>query len=301
MADHVPVLANEILALMRETPIPVSRFLDGTFGRGGHAHLVMKNFPKVQVVAIDQDIEAINYGREHFREKVDEKRVCFIHSNFTEVKEYWPQISEFTGGEFFSSILLDLGVSSPQLDEAERGFSFYKDGPLDMRMNRDQKLSARDIVNSWSEGELVDLFQNLGEVQGAKKVARIIVSERKKKLFESTLQLSSLIERMRGWGRRGHHPATQFFLALRLVVNKELEVVDKVLPNLLDILEEGGRLFVITFHSLEDRIVKRAFKSFKSQGSLVNKKVIQAQWEEKKVNPRSRSAKLRVFQKGVTL
>ena len=294
---HIPVLANEILSLMRKTPTPITCFLDGTFGRGGHSRLVMDEFTNIKVVAIDQDIEALNYGREHFSEDIKNEKIHFIHSNFVNIKEHKNLITEFIGEFSFSGILLDLGVSSPQLDEAERGFSFYQDGPLDMRMNREQKVSASDIVNEWNENELVELFHSLGEVRGPQRVVRAIVTDRKKKRFKSTLQLSSMIERVQGWKRKGHHPATQFFLALRLAINKELEVVEKAIPHLVDLLEEGGRLFIITFHSLEDRIVKHIFKSFGNRGSLVNKKVIQAQWSERKQNPRARSAKLRVFQK----
>ena len=295
---HIPVLADEILSLMRDTPVPVSCFLDGTFGRGGHARLVMDEFSSVKVVAFDQDVEALNDGMEHFSADVENKKIHFIHSNFVNVKEHQSEISDFIDRSLFSGILLDLGVSSPQLDEAGRGFSFYRDGPLDMRMNRDQNLSAGHIINEWGESELIELFQRFGDVRGPQRVVQTIVEDRKKRRFESTLQLAGVIERVQGWKRKGHHPATPFFLALRLAVNRELEAVEKAIPHLIELLEEGGRLFIITFHSLEDRIVKYIFKSFENHGVLVNKKVIQAKWSEKKQNPRARSAKLRVFQRG---
>ena len=208
---HIPVLAEEFLSLVKETPIPMNRFLDGTFGRGGHTRLVMGEFPNIKMVALDQDAEALNEGKKYFGEEIKDKKIYFIHSNFVDVKEHGSEIFNFTGRSFFSGILLDLGVSSPQLDQAQRGFSFYKEGPLDMRMNREQSFSARDIVNKWSERELVELFQNLGEIRGPQKVVRAIVQDRKKKRFESTLQLSGVIERVHGWRRKGQHPATQFF------------------------------------------------------------------------------------------
>ena len=295
---HIPVLAEELISLMRETPVPMDCFLDGTFGRGGHTRLVMENFEGVRVVALDRDREALDYGVQHFHEEIDGQRVSLIHSNFADIWKHRERALHFTGGHLFSGILLDLGVSSPQLDEAGRGFSFYRDGPLDMRMDREQEMSACHIVNKWSEVELVELFQSLGEVRRPQKVVRAIVEERKKNELETTWQLSHLIERVEGWRKRGHHPATRFFLALRLAVNKELEFVERGIPELIGALVEGGRLFVITFHSLEDRIVKNLFRGERERGILVNKKVIQAQWSEKKRNPRSRSAKLRVFQRG---
>lgn len=298
---HIPVLADEILSLMKEVPIPINSFLDGTFGRGGHTLRIMSEFPDVKMVAWDQDKEAWSYGMKHFDQSIKSGKIHLIHNSLAKIKEYQEEMSDFTGEPFFSGILLDLGVSSPQLDEAERGFSFYKDGPLDMRMNRDQDLSASDIVNEWEENRLIKLFQTLGEIRGPQKVVRAIIETRKKGRFESTLQLAVVIERAQGWKRKGHHPATPFFLALRLKVNKELETVEKTIPHLMDLLAEGGRLFIITFHSLEDRIVKSLLKSPQNPGFPVNKKVIQAKWTEKKRNPRARSAKLRVFQKGARI
>ena len=244
---HIPVLANEVLALMKEAPIPINRFLDGTFGRGGHARLVMETFPAVKTVAFDQDQEALKEGGQRFGEEVRAGKIHFVHSNFADVKEYLEEITEFMGSSLFSGILLDLGVSSPQLDRAERGFSFYRDGPLDMRMNQHQKLSASHIVNEWSEDRLIELFQRLGEVRGPQRVVKAIMEDRKKKRFDSTGQLSGVIERVQGWRRKGSHPATQFFLALRLEVNRELEAVETALPHMVDLLEEGGVCLLLHF------------------------------------------------------
>ena len=196
-------------------------------------------------------------------------------------------------------ILLDLGPSSPQLDEPERGFSFYKDGPLDMRMNQDIQQTAGDIVNQFTEEELIQIFKELGEVRNPRSVVRSILRERKKQKIESTGKLSRLIEKTVPW--RNKHPATPYFLALRLKVNNELEGLRESLPFLIQSLRDQGRIFVITFHSLEACIVKQIFKEscLKKEGVLVNKKVIRPSREEVLSNPRSRSAQMRIFQRSL--
>ncbi len=173
------------------------------------------------------------------------------HFNFHNIAEL---------NQTFDVILLDLGVSSPQLDEAERGFSFYHDGPLDMRMNQQLPHTAADIVNTWPEVELIELFTELGEIRRPQRVVRAIVNDRKEKPFSTTRDLSGLIERVEGWQRKGHHPATRYFLGLRMAVNNELSGLESCLPELMRSLTPNGRLIIITFHSLEDRIVKYAFK-----------------------------------------
>ena len=196
-------------------------------------------------------------------------------------------------------ILMDLGVSSPQLDEKERGFSFDQNGPLDMRMDRKQKFKADDIINSWSQAELIRLFQSYGEIRSPYRVVSAILKQRRKKKFESTADLSNLIQKYQARKAFGKHPATTWFLALRVEVNQELEGLKACLPDFLPLLKEQGYLVVISFHSLEDRIVKKTFRQFVNErrGQLWNKKVIVSSLEEKKQNPRSRSAKMRVFQK----
>lgn len=194
---------------------------------------------------------------------------------------------------------MDLGVSSPQLDDPERGFSFYHDGPLDMRMDPTQGTSAQEIVNTWTEVGLQRVFMELGEIPRPHRVVKAILQDRREKPFTTTSQLSQLIERVEGWRKKGRHPATQYFLALRLLVNEELDGLKESLPLLMEkALRPGGRLLVITFHSLEDRIVKNIFKDRKDLGVPVNKKVIVPSREEILENPRSRSAKLRVFSRG---
>jgi 16S rRNA (cytosine1402-N4)-methyltransferase len=198
----------------------------------------------------------------------------------------------------FDVILADLGVSSPQLDQAARGFSFYQEGPLDMRMDQSQGATAADIVNSWPEVELLDLFTRYGEVRSPRRVVRALVNDRKQTPFTTTSQLSGLIERVEGWRKKGQHPATRYFLALRMAVNNELSGLETSVPDLMRALSEKGRLIVITFHSLEDRIIKYAFREAPALGFPLFKKVVVPSEEEILQNPRARSAKLRVFQRG---
>lgn len=193
-------------------------------------------------------------------------------------------------------MLLDLGVSSPQLDQADRGFSFYQDGPLDMRMNQTQTVTAELIVNTATEADLIRIFKDYGEIQNPMRVVRAILKDREVKAFQSTLQLAGMIERVDGWRKKGHHPATLYFQGLRLAVNHELDVLKEALPRFMQALKPGGRLAVISFHSLEDRVVKWLFKE-SSFGFSVHNKVIEASETETKSNPRARSAKLRIFQK----
>lgn len=299
-APHLPVLLNEVLDMfdpvmkahaLAEPGRPL-RYLDGTFGRGGHLKAILDKYPNVSAVAFDQDPEAIEYAKTHFSEWIQSGRLEIHHANFSEyaVEKFGP----------YDLALLDLGVSSPQLDQGPRGFSFYHDGPLDMRMNNTTGTTAADIIQEFSENELNDLFKSLGEINRPYRVSRAIVHDRDEKPFRTTRDLASLVERVEGWHRKGFHPATQYFLALRLYVNRELEVVEESLERLAHGLKSKGRLAVLTFHSLEDRIVKNKFKELAETmdaGSIVNKKVIQAQWNEAKTNPRARSAKLRVFER----
>lgn len=289
---HKPVLLEEILRLARENE--PSSVLDVTFGRGGHARGFLELPSRPTVMALDQDDEAVLFGNEHFKEEIDEGRLRLIHGSFHRLSEFL-KVPEFG----FDVILADLGVSSPQLDQPERGFSFYHDGPLDMRMNREGKISAAEVINSWSEVELERIFREYGEIRRPHRVIRAIVQDRKAQPFTTTRQLAGLIERVEGWKKKGHHPATTYFLALRMAVNDELEGLRDCIPDLMRALSEKGRLFVITFHSLEDRIIKYAFREHPELGFPLFKKVIVPSDEECKGNPRARSAKLRVFQRGV--
>jgi 16S rRNA (cytosine1402-N4)-methyltransferase len=266
-------------------------YFDGTYGRGGHFRAIQQKFQPRFSCATDQDEAALSFAREEWKEPLSAQRMSFFHQNFCDFIETAPL------DYHFDMALLDLGVSSPQLDQAERGFSFNKEGPLDMRMNRKSTLTAADIINTFSEDDLYEVFRNYGEIQNPARVIRALLKDRGEKKFESTLQLASLIERVDGWKKKGFHPATQYFMALRLVVNRELEVIERVLPLLIDKMQDKGRIAVITFHSLEDRIVKNIFRD-SPEGFLVNKKVIVPSEEECRMNVRARSAKLRIFQKG---
>ncbi|MGE4131533.1 MAG: 16S rRNA (cytosine(1402)-N(4))-methyltransferase RsmH [Bdellovibrionales bacterium] len=290
---HKPVLIKEVVEIASE--VQPQKILDGTFGRGGHTRAFLQLDSRPRVVAIDQDLEAVQYGWNEFSQWIAEGRLQLQQAQFHSLPE------SLLAENSYDVILLDLGVSSPQLDDPQRGFSFYQDGPLDMRMNQSAGLTAADLVNSWPEVELIELFKNYGEIRRPQRVVRAIVEDRKTKPFSSTLQLAEMIARVEGWRRKGHHPATTYFLALRMAVNRELEGLPECLPGLMRALTEGGRLIVITFHSLEDRIIKYAFKESPELGFPLFKKVIVADREEVLENPRARSAKLRVFQRGVRI
>ena len=289
---HKPVLLNEVLDSFAvfETRNDLVYF-DGTYGRGGHFRAVHEKFAPEISYLTDQDQTAISQATAEWSDFLESGKVRIFHQNFYEF------ILQKNDGPKFDMVLLDLGVSSPQLDLAERGFSFNKDGPLDMRMNQKTGVTAADIVNTYSQEDLIAVFHTYGEIQNPARVVRAIIHDRVLKPFTTTLQLSGLIERVDGWQKKGFHPATQYFMALRLVINRELEVIEKVLPLLMQQMRDQGRIAVITFHSLEDRIVKNIFKD-STEGFLVNKKVIVPSEEECKINTRARSAKLRTFQKG---
>lgn len=286
--NHKPVLVNEVLRYCQENYTWV---LDATFGLGGHSLALKRKQPHLKIIALDQDRQAVHWGSRH-------SDFCIHHLNF----HYFHQ----KRGDFFlkysipggfDMILLDLGPSSPQLDQAERGFSFYKEGPLDMRMNQDLQQTAGDIIHQSGEEDLIQIFKELGEVKNPRPVVRSILRERKKQKIDSTIKLARLIEKTVSW--RNKHPATPYFLALRLKVNNELMGLKESLPFLIQSLRNRGRIFVISFHSLEARIVKRIFKQscLKKEGVLVNKKVIRPSREEVLSNPRSRSAQLRIFER----
>jgi len=304
---HVPVLLNETLDLLVTNP--AGTYIDGTLGRGGHAEAILKRLlPEGRLIGLDRDAEAIEQTAEIL--KPFEKQVQRIHGNFADMKTLCKSI----GVTEADGVLLDLGVSSPQLDVAERGFSFNRDGPLDMRMDRTQGRSAADLVNEDDEKTLADLIYRLGEERDSRRIARAIIQERKQRRIERTLDLAEIVEKAKG-GRRGSiHPATKTFQALRMAVNAELENLSAGLDAGLSILREGGRMAVITFHSLEDRIVKEFFKrhtvrreSLQQGGErevyekpavrLLTRKPLAAAKEELDKNPRSRSAKLRAAER----
>ncbi len=290
-APHTPVLLEPFLEMIAPLNDEAAVFMDGTFGRGGHTKAILEAKKNWKVLALDCDEEAVQFARIQFSGEISSGRLDIRRANFID-------FAKEIGDQKLIGALLDLGVSSPQLDEGRRGFSFYHNGPLDMRMDQSTDLTAAQIVNTWPEQDLNDVFHELGEVRSPFRASKKICEARREKSFETTRDLAELLEKVEGWRQKGHHPATNYFMALRIAVNGELKRIEKVLPDLSRSLLPKGRLFVITFHSLEDRIVKTAFRGLADigVGEIVNKKVVQATWDEKKTNPRSRSAKMRVFE-----
>jgi 16S rRNA (cytosine1402-N4)-methyltransferase len=304
---HVPVLLSETVDLL--VTDPAGTYLDGTLGRGGHSTEILKRLaPQGRLIGLDRDLEALQRTDEIF--KAFGEQAQRLHGNFADMKSICGQI----GIAEVDGVLLDLGVSSPQLDVAERGFSFGKDGPLDMRMDRTCGRSAADWVNEEDEQILADVIYRFGEERDSRRIARAIVQARETRRIERTPELAEIVERAKG-GRRGPvHPATKTFQALRIAVNAELESLQAGLDAGLGMLRPGGRMAVITFHSLEDRMVKEFFKrhtvkrqSLQQGGEtliydkpavrLVNKKPLTASKQELNENPRARSAKLRVAER----
>ena len=298
MGGHIPVLLKEVMDALAVRP--GGRYVDGTLGRAGHTKEIIARGG--MVLGIDRDEQAI-------REIGEVAGLTAVRGRHGDLKE----IADEKGWGEVDGILLDLGVSSPQLDEAGRGFSFLREGPLDMRMDRSSGLSAADIVNFESAERLEEIFRELGEEPQSRRIARAIVKEREKRKFETTVEFADFIERV--VGRRGaHHPATRVFQALRMEVNDEIGELERALEGGLEILKSGGRFAVITFESLTDRIVKRFFAkhvgrmvSLQQGGErwegeeprmrAVTGKVVVASEEEADLNPRSRSAKLRAAEK----
>ena len=304
---HKPVLLDEAInGLIRQTD---GVYIDGTFGRGGHSGSILRALsPQGRLLAIDKDVDAVN-SPEALTLSADE-RFELVHSSFACMDELVEQ-RQLDGK--VDGILLDLGVSSPQLDIAERGFSFMKDGPLDMRMDSTQGESAAQWLSYVEESELVNVLRVYGEEKFARKIAAEIILQREEKSIETTAQLAALIGNTVSRREPGKHPATRSFQAIRIKINKELDDLEEALANSIDILKPGGRLAVISFHSLEDRIVKR-FMRVKSRGVVVPRhlpmpldaekpplkcigKAIKATAGEVAGNVRSRSAVLRIAEK----
>ena len=246
-ADHIPVMRDQAIEALAIRPD--GTYLDGTFGRGGHAREILQRLgPEGRLLLMDKDPEAIRVAREQFA--VD-ARVAIRHSSFAEMSD-WDETQAGVDG-----VLLDLGVSSPQIDQAERGFSFMNDGPLDMRMNPLAGESAADWLARAEESEIADVLWSFGEEKASRRIARTIVQTRDEKPLRTTMDLATLIGRVSSRGASGKHPATRSFQAIRIHVNRELADLDAGLDACAKVLKTGGRLAVISFHSLEDRRVKR--------------------------------------------
>ena len=304
--QHVTVLLNEAVEALISNPDGF--YIDGTFGRGGHSALILKQLsPQGRLLAIDKDMAAIATATERFS---NDARFAIAHDSFASLKSL---VAERGLMGKVQGVLLDLGVSSPQLDEAERGFSFMQDGPLDMRMDQTRGQSAADWVNTASEDEIAWVLKEYGEERFAKRMARALVNERQKNPFSRTGHLAEVIKAANPAWEKGKHPATRAFQAIRIQVNRELEDLETVLVQALEVLAPGGRLVVISFHSLEDRLVKRFIRQ-QEQGDPVPKglplreeqlhktmrslgKAIKASDAEVDENVRSRSAVMRVAEK----
>jgi len=289
---HVPVLHNEVIESLQLTP--GDNVVDCTLGDGGHAESILEKVaPAGKLLGIDTDPEAILRAKQYLYDFGS--RMVFVRDNFVNLKK----IVKEKGWGNIQGILLDLGWSSQQFADRGRGFSFSRAAePLDMRYDIKQGITAADILNYRKPEELVKIFKQYGEEKLSKKIASAVVKKRQEKEFTKVGELVEII--LQAYGSRGNlskiHPATRVFQALRIAVNDELENLEKVLPQAIEILQPGGRLAVISFHSLEDRIVKHFFK--KSKGiDIITKKPITPTVEELKDNPRARSAKLRVIQK----
>lgn len=304
---HISVLLNECIDNLNIRPDGI--YVDGTMGGGGHSLEIAKRLTTGRLICIDQDPNAHEAAGKRLAEYKD--RITFVRDNFGNIKS----ILDSLGIEKIDGMLLDIGVSSHQLDEAERGFSYQQDAPLDMRMNPDRPFSAYDVVNGYDEDELDRVIFTYGEERWARRIAQFIVKERDAKPIETTGELVDIIKKAvpKGARKDGPHPAKRTFQAIRIEVNGELEVLQRAIDDVAARLAVGGRLCIITFHSLEDRIVKEAFRKQenpcicppqfpvcvcgkKPLGRVITRKPILPSKEELEKNPRSRSAKLRVLE-----
>ncbi len=289
---HIPVMVEEVLSLMAEaTPEVV---VDGTVGLGGHAEALLASLPAAVLVGMDGDVDALSLARR--RLSVFGDRVVLVHRPYCEMQEVLKELGYGKAG----GVLLDLGLSSLQVDDPERGFSFASDGPLDMRMDRDTEFSAWHVVNEYSQEELERVIRDYGEERWARRIARRIVDVRANRPIGSTGELAGVVSRAipRRFHSRRIHPATRTFQAIRIEVNDELGCLETFLNALPRLLRPKGRAVVISFHSLEDRLVKQAFRNMEDagMGRRITKRPLVPSEGEVKVNPRARSAKLRCFE-----
>ena len=305
---HVSVLLDECIEGLNIKPDGI--YVDGTLGGAGHSSCIAAKLTTGRLIGIDRDPVALKAAGERLKPYAD--RVTLVHSNFCEIK----QVLQDLGIEGVDGILLDLGVSSPQLDDGARGFSYMADAPLDMRMNNEDPLTAHTVVNTWSQDELKRILYNYGEERYAPQIAAAICRRREEKTIETTLELVDIIRSAMPAAalREKQHPAKRSFQAIRIAVNDELGSVEKVMRDAIPALNPGGRLAIITFHSLEDRIVKTGMADAskgctcpphfpvcvcgkKPAVKLISRKPITSTEEELERNPRARSAKLRVCEK----
>ncbi|ADL69271.1 16S rRNA (cytosine(1402)-N(4))-methyltransferase RsmH [Thermoanaerobacterium thermosaccharolyticum] len=303
---HESVLLNETIEYLKVKPDGV--YVDGTLGGGGHSYEILRRLPRGRLIAIDRDMDALYAASVRLK---DFNNVTYVHDNYKNIKNILKNIDI----ERIDGAILDLGVSSYQLDEVKRGFSYMHDAPLDMRMDKGSALTAEHVVNNYSEDDIARILFDYGEEKWAKRIAKFIVEERKKRSIKTTFQLVDIIKKAVPASKRrtGPHPAKRTFQAIRIEVNDELKGLDSAIDDFIDVMNPNGRIAIITFHSLEDRIVKNMYKKLENPCTcpknlpctcgkkpvikIITKKPVTPNKEELKTNPRSRSAKLRVAEK----
>ena len=304
---HVSVLLKEAVGFLN--PKPGGRYIDGTLGGGGHSEqILVGSSPDGEVLGLDRDDEALAAAEQRLRSFG--RRLRTRQASFAAAREILDEIR----WQPVDGVILDLGISSHQVNDAERGFSFRSQAPLDMRMDRRQTVNARQIINTCDAAELEKMFRDYGEEPQARRLAQAIVTERKARTLETTDALAGLVERIKGRGSRHHHPATQVFQALRIAVNEEIRQLELFLETGYELMRPGGRMTVIAFQSLEDRLVKNAFRKWSQscicppralrcqcgwtqKVRLLTKKPVVPSLDEIAVNPRARSAKLRAVER----
>lgn len=315
MFNHIPVLLNEVIDGLNINKDGI--YVDATLGGGGHSEKILERLSEGEgyLIGIDQDRDAIEATSERLKKYIDNKKLLIVKNNFENITDVLDDLKI----DLIDGILFDLGVSSFQFDEGDRGFSYRKEAELDMRMDSGNPLTCKTLVNTFSENEIYHIIKDYGEDNFAKNIAKHIVLEREKKPIETTTELVEIIKsaipaKLRWGDGKEKNPAKRTFQAFRIYINRELDVIDIALDKVINRMKPGGRVCVITFHSLEDRLVKEKFKTFenpctcpkgypcvcgkKSLGKVVNRKVIVASDTELANNRRSKSAKLRIFEKG---
>lgn len=284
---HFPVLLKEFIDVFKDNELGI--FFDGTLGAAGHARAILEEHPEIEMfIGFDQDQDALDIANENLKHWMS--KVKLIHANFIDLDKILDDLEI----KYCDAMFFDLGVSSMQLDVGKRGFSFRFDAELDMRMNKDATLTAKEIINTWPEDELEKIFREYGEERKSQKAARQIVEKRKKKNISTTFELIEVLSPILGARTGKINPVTKIFQALRICVNDELNVLKEGLKKAIDRLNDGGKIVVISFHSLEDRIVKHLFRDEETL-QVITKKPIKPSYKEK--NRRARSAKMRVAQK----
>lgn len=289
---HIPIMAPQIAEFLLLNPNGV--YVDGTLGLGGHTKFFLSKLgPQARILGFDKDEEALQMAVA----RVNDPRLTAFHASYTQAPEELKKLG-LNGAD---GLLLDLGLSSYQLDNPARGFSILHEGPLDMRFDLQNPVSAAVIVNTWGLDDLTRILQDYGEERNALKIALAIMQARREQKIETTGQLKAIVERVYGGKRGKTHPATQTFQALRIAVNRELDTVQEALNTLEHIVKPGGRAAVLTFHSLEDRLVKNHFKELAKGGvwKLINKHALPPEYDEVRQNRRARSAKLRVIERSL--